>query len=73
MAQVARERGHSVRVLDFHENQGARALTAPTLAQMDVAIDFTNPEAALENMRACLALGGRIVVGTTGWWTSWMR
>ncbi|MFC5861632.1 4-hydroxy-tetrahydrodipicolinate reductase [Acidicapsa dinghuensis] len=67
VAQVARERGHSVRVLDFHENQGARALTAPTLAQIDVAIDFTNPEAAVENMRACLALGGRIVVGTTGW------
>lgn len=67
VAQVARERGHSVRVLDFQENQGARALTAPTLAQIDVAIDFTNPTAAVENMRACLALGGRIVVGTTGW------
>lgn len=67
VAQVARERGHSVRVLDFHENQGARALTAPTLAHIDVAIDFTNATAAIENMRACLALGGRIVVGTTGW------
>jgi 4-hydroxy-tetrahydrodipicolinate reductase len=67
VAQVARERGHSVRVLDFQENRGARALTAPTLAQIDVVIDFTNPAAAVENMRACLALGGRIVVGTTGW------
>jgi 4-hydroxy-tetrahydrodipicolinate reductase len=68
VAQVARERGHSVRVLDYRENQGASALTAPTLAQVDVAIDFTTPEAAVENMRACLAVGARIVVGTTGWY-----
>ena len=67
VAQVARERGHSVRVLDFRENQNASALNGPMLAQVDVAIDFTNAEAAVENMRACLALGGRIVVGTTGW------
>ena len=35
---------------------------------MDVVVDFTAPEAAVENMRAVLALGGRIVVGTTGWY-----
>jgi 4-hydroxy-tetrahydrodipicolinate reductase len=68
VAQVARERGHSVRVLDFKENHHASALTAPALAGIDVVIDFTNAEAALQNMRAVLALGGRIVVGTTGWY-----
>jgi 4-hydroxy-tetrahydrodipicolinate reductase len=68
VTQVARERGHSVRVLDLRENSGASALTAPTLAQMDVVLDFTTPEAAIENMRACLALGARMVVGTTGWY-----
>jgi 4-hydroxy-tetrahydrodipicolinate reductase len=68
VTQVARERGHSVRVLDLRENSGASALTAPTVAQVDVVIDFTAPEAAVENMRACLALGARIVVGTTGWY-----
>ena len=45
-----------------------RALTAPNLAGVDVVIDFTAPEAAVENVRAVLALGGRIVVGTTGWY-----
>jgi 4-hydroxy-tetrahydrodipicolinate reductase len=68
VAQVARERGHSVRVLDFLENNGASSLTAPTVAQIDVVLDFTNSEAAVENMRACLALGARVVVGTTGWY-----
>ncbi|HVZ82692.1 MAG TPA: 4-hydroxy-tetrahydrodipicolinate reductase [Terracidiphilus sp.] len=68
VAEVARERGHGVRVLDLRENTHAAALTAPNLAGVDAVIDFTTPEAALENMRAVLALGGRIVVGTTGWY-----
>jgi len=68
VTQVARERGHSVRVLDFAENHHASALTAPALASIDVVIDFTTAEAALQNMRAVLALGSRIVVGTTGWY-----
>lgn len=68
VAQVARERGHSVRVLDWKENAGAGALTAPTLAHIDVVLDFTNAESAIENMRSCLALGARVVVGTTGWY-----
>jgi 4-hydroxy-tetrahydrodipicolinate reductase len=54
VAEVARERGHGVRALDINENEHASALTAP--------------EAAVENIRAVLALGGRIVVGTTGWY-----
>jgi 4-hydroxy-tetrahydrodipicolinate reductase len=68
VAEVARERGHGVRALDIDENAGASALTAPNLAGVDVVVDFTAPEAAVENMRAVLALGGRIVVGTTGWY-----
>jgi len=68
VAEIARERGHGVRALDIHENQHGSALTAPNLAGVDAVIDFTAPEAAVENMRAVLALGGRIVVGTTGWY-----
>ncbi len=68
VADVSRERGHGVRALDIMENSNASALTAPSLAGIDAVIDFTAPEAAVENMRAVLALGGRIVVGTTGWY-----
>jgi len=68
VVEVARERGHGVRSLDVYENEHAVALTAPNLAGIDVVIDFTSPEAAVENMRAVLSLGGRIVVGTTGWY-----
>jgi 4-hydroxy-tetrahydrodipicolinate reductase len=68
VAEVARERGHGVRAMDINENSGAAALTAPTLAGVDAVIDFTTAEAAIENMRAVLSLGCRIVVGTTGWY-----
>jgi 4-hydroxy-tetrahydrodipicolinate reductase len=68
VADVARERGHAVRALDIDDNQHASALTAANLNSVDAVIDFTAPEAAVENMRAVLALGSRIVVGTTGWY-----
>ena len=68
VAQIARERGHGVRVLDAAENHHASAITAPALAGVDVVIDFTTSDAAVANMRAVLALGGCIVVGTTGWY-----
>ena len=68
VAEAARERGHGVRALDVNDNPHAAALTVPNLAGVDVVVDFTAPEAAAENIRAVLALGGCIVVGTTGWY-----
>jgi dihydrodipicolinate reductase len=68
VAEIAQERGHTVRALDETENVNASALTAAALTGIDAVIDFTTPEAALKNMRAVLNLSGRIVVGTTGWY-----
>jgi 4-hydroxy-tetrahydrodipicolinate reductase len=68
VAEVAVERGHAVQGLDVLENEGARALTTAFLAGFDVVIDFTTPDAVVENMRACLGAGSKIVVGTTGWY-----
>ena len=70
VASVASEHGHSVHVLDAKENKDAAALTAPFVAGFDVVIDFTTPEAVIPNMRACLANGAKMVVGTTGWYAS---
>jgi 4-hydroxy-tetrahydrodipicolinate reductase len=68
VAEVAAEHGHSVHVLDAKENANASALTPPFVAGFDVVIDFTTPEAAVQNMRACLATGAKMVIGTTGWY-----
>ncbi|QBA64566.1 4-hydroxy-tetrahydrodipicolinate reductase [Muriicola soli] len=35
--------------------------------QMDVAIDFSVPESAVENIKGCLANGVPVISGTTGW------
>ncbi len=68
VADVAHQRGHSVRVIGEEENANASALTGPMLAQFDAVIDFTTPQAVISNMRACFANGARVVVGTTGWY-----
>lgn len=36
------------------------------LGGADVVVDFTTPDTALENARACLAAGVHVVIGTTG-------
>ncbi|CAN5341379.1 4-hydroxy-tetrahydrodipicolinate reductase [soil metagenome] len=44
------------------------AVTVATLAGAQVAVEFTVPSAAPGNIRACLAAGCPVVVGTTGWY-----
>ena len=40
---------------------------AAILGDVDVVVDFTTPDTALENARACVRAGVHAVVGTTGW------
>jgi 4-hydroxy-tetrahydrodipicolinate reductase len=39
---------------------------ADTLGEADVVVDFSTPDTALANVRACLEAGVHVVVGTTG-------
>ncbi len=68
VAEVARERGHHVKVVGAAENPRSAALTADKLAAIDVVIDFTTPASVLQHIEACLRAGKSIVVGTTGWY-----
>ncbi len=68
VAEVARERGHDITLLCSAENPHASALTAEKLRDVDVVIDFTTPQAVLENIEACVGAGTNMVVGTTGWY-----
>jgi 4-hydroxy-tetrahydrodipicolinate reductase len=69
VAEVARERGHDVEILRSAENQQASALINERLSAVDVAIDFTTADCVVENVRACVAAGKNMVVGTTGWYS----
>ena len=38
----------------------------PDLSDADVAVDFTHPDAVMDNLKACIDAGVHAVVGTTG-------
>ena len=40
----------------------------PTAVEADVAVEFTTPQTAVENIRRCWQLGLPVVCGTTGWY-----
>jgi 4-hydroxy-tetrahydrodipicolinate reductase len=61
IAPILRERGHEV-LGPFGRDFSAEALT-----QADVAIEFSLPEAAVDNLKTCLNNKVPVVCGTTGW------
>jgi 4-hydroxy-tetrahydrodipicolinate reductase len=66
---LAPQHGFEVRVrLDVHDNAGGAGLTAENLRGVDVAIEFSSPATAAENVRRLAALKINTVVGTTGWY-----
>ena len=73
VADIAREKGHDIRVLDVPENQNAAGLTPDAVKGVDAAIDFTAPTAVMANIEACIRLGVNMVVGTTGWYSELPR
>lgn len=69
VAEIAKERGHQVFVIDpSHPSANAKSILPDDLQDCAVCIDFSNPEAVLENIKKVCALGKPIVVGTTGWY-----
>src|SRR5580700_1400310 len=67
VAEVARRRGHEVRIAGAVENAACAALSAEKLRGIDVVIDFTAPSCVVGHIEACVAAGKNMVVGTTGW------
>ena len=63
--QLAAEKGDSV-VLKIDLDNRADFVKA-NLDKADVAIEFSRPESALENIRTCLESGVPVISGTTGW------
>ncbi|HYR44789.1 MAG TPA: 4-hydroxy-tetrahydrodipicolinate reductase [Terriglobia bacterium] len=60
---IAREQGDVIaRVFDSKHAVGAEAL-----AGVDVCMEFSTPDAVLQNIRAAIEARRDIIVGTTGW------
>lgn len=62
---IAIRRGHSITCKISSANKFD--MNPQILQWADVAIEFSRPEAAFENVRACLMSGLPVVSGTTGW------
>jgi len=63
--QVALKRGHTVNLkIDIDTID---SFTKENLTQCDVAIEFTGPHSAKENILKCLDAGIPVVSGSTGW------
>ncbi len=65
---LARERGWDVvAMIGMRGNEGGKGIRRDSLGGADVAVEFTEPSAALANVTACLRAKCPVVVGTTGW------
>jgi 4-hydroxy-tetrahydrodipicolinate reductase len=65
IGELATERGHQIVAKIDLENQDLRNALDPKT--IDVAIEFSQPEAALENIRWAITQGIPVLSGTTGW------
>ncbi len=63
--RIAEERGHHISLIIDKNNQGD--FTSEKLQGVDIAIEFTTPEAALYNYNRCFENNIPVVSGTTGW------
>ncbi len=59
--EIAIEMGHTI-TATLNEKPSPENIGKP-----DVAIEFSTPETALDNVKACLQMGIPVVCGTTGW------
>jgi len=66
---IALSKGHEIVLkIDIQNNQD---FTEAALQKADVAIEFTGPHSAFENIKKCIAWGVPVVSGSTGWLDQW--
>jgi len=64
--KFAVKRGHEISLIIDKDNR--ESISANDISGADVAIDFSEPAAALDNIHLCFDANVPIVVGTTGWY-----
>ncbi len=65
--RFALERGHTIAAKIDIDNQ--TDFDKLTNAEVDVAIEFSHPSSAFNNIKKCIEKGFPVVAGTTGWLT----
>lgn len=67
--EIALQRGHKILLIIDLDN--AADLNAASIAEADVAIEFTGPQSAFANVMKCLEYDTPVVSGSTGWLSKW--
>lgn len=67
--EIALQRGHSI--LFKIDIDTINEFTKENLQRCDVAIEFTSPHSAVQNIITCLNAGVPVVSGSTGWLEKW--
>ena len=65
IGEIALQRGHTI-VLTI-DQPNLHEFIRENIAKADVAIEFTGPHSAYENVKKCLEYGIPVVSGSTGW------
>lgn len=74
LVQLAPDRGFKVcALIDARSNPDGTGITKASLNGADVAIEFTEPAAAVANIEAAIRARIPLVVGTTGWYAELPR
>lgn len=63
--EIALQRGHKIVCAVGIENLEDR--TIENIRKADVAIEFTGPDSAYDNVKLCIGAGVPVVCGSTGW------
>ena len=63
--QIAISQGHTIGLIVDTHNRAS--LDMEMLRKQDVAIEFSTPESAVDNILTCFEAGIPVVCGTTGW------
>jgi 4-hydroxy-tetrahydrodipicolinate reductase len=69
--KLAQERGHSIVMRISKSNLEDFNIENLKRKNIDVAIEFTNPHAAYENITTCFEAGIKVVSGSTAWLQDW--
>lgn len=69
--EIALAKGHEI-VLKI-DLSNTNEFTKANLSKADVAIEFTSPHTAFENVKRCIEYGVPVVCGSTGWLDKWNK
>ena len=66
---IALQKGHEIVLkIDLHNE---KEFTRENIGKAEVAIEFTGPHSAFDNIKKCLSFGIPVISGSTGWLDKW--